>query len=218
MRKPSISGRKVALVRRLYYEKLLAAPQIAKQLGVSLDAVYFCMRSNGFIRRTLTEENKIRFLCKPTSYRLKLRLTPSELRLKDVAVTLYWGEGYKAGGAHGVDFANSDPLMITVFLQFLRQVCRVDEQRLRVFLYCYANQKPEQLIDFWSQHTKIPKDQFTKPYVRMDFRKEKIGKMRHGLVHIRYCDKKLLQQFLEWIKEYYNTFSAGTQAVNEDRL
>jgi len=42
----------------------------------------------------------------------------------------------------------------------------------------------------------IPKNQFSKPYVRKDFKIEKVNKMPRGLVHIRYYDVKLLRQIL----------------------
>lgn len=82
--------------------------------------------------------------------------------------------------------------MIQLFLKMLREIYEVDEQRLRVFLYCYPNQDIENLIDYWVKTTKIDRRQFSKPYVRRDFSEAKSNKMRFGLVHVRYNDKKLL--------------------------
>lgn len=92
--------------------------------------------------------------------------------------------------------------MIKIFLKFLREVCGVDEKRLRVYLYCYSDQSIEILLNYWYKLTNIPKSQFSKPYIRNDFLPEKSGKMKYGLVHIRYADKKLLYQIDNWIKEY----------------
>jgi len=44
----------------------------------------------------------------------------------------------------------------------------------------------------------VPVQQFTKPYVRKDYKIEKIDKMPYGLVHIRYADKKLYLQIEKW--------------------
>lgn len=120
---------------------------------------------------------------------------------------LYWGEGSKWQGEKIVDFANSDTDMIKVFLRFLREVCVVNEEKLRVYLYCYANQNQESLISYWSEVTKISKKQFSKPYVRKDYDSNKKGKMKYGLVHIRYADKKLLNLIRTWIKENIEKFS-----------
>ncbi len=118
---------------------------------------------------------------------------------------LYWAEGAKYTPdmrSAVIDFVNSDPRMVKLFLNFLRIICGVDEKRLRVLLYCYANQDIEFLKKYWYKVTEINFKQFTKPYVREDFLPEKSGKMRYGLVHIRYYDKKLLIQIYNWINEY----------------
>lgn len=86
---------------------------------------------------------------------------------------LYWAEGAKSGklGKNKiVDFTNSDPKMILVFLYFLREFCGIDEKRLRCLLYCYSNQNVYKLMRYWSKITHIPISQFTKPYIRSDFR------------------------------------------------
>lgn len=97
--------------------------------------------------------------------------------------------------------------MVRVFLSFLRKICSIDESRLRVYLYCYSNQKLLNLIKYWSKVTKIPTSKFTKPYIRKDFQLSKIGKMEKGLIHVRYYDKKLLLEMMNWIEEYKLKFS-----------
>ena len=119
---------------------------------------------------------------------------------------LYWGEGSKWDGERVVDFANSNSEMIKIFLSFLRIICGIKEDKVRIYLYCYSNQFPDKLIDFWSKEINVPKSQFTKPYIRNDYNKNKTGKMKHGLIHIRYADKKLLNLIREWIKEYVVKF------------
>ena len=115
---------------------------------------------------------------------------------------LYWAEGSKWEGGKIVDFANSDAAMIKVFLNFLRKICGVKESKLRVYLYCCANQNSKELINYWLKITSIPVKQFTKPYIRNDYKQNKIGKMKYGLIHIRYADKKLLDLIKKWILDY----------------
>ena len=93
---------------------------------------------------------------------------------------------------------NSDANMIVVFVKFLREIYKVDEKRFRILLYCYSDQDSIKLINFWSRLTKISKKQFTKPYIRKDFRKDG-RKMEHGMIHIRYGDKKLFLCIMEEI-------------------
>jgi len=130
--------------------------------------------------------------------------TSRDSELKVAGAMLYWAEGYKGNEknpADRIDFTNSDPDMISVFITFLRTVFKLDEKKFRILLYAYSDQNIDELIVFWSLHTRIPKEQFTKPYVRKDFR---VGgrKMKYGLVHIRYYDRRLLSELKKMIHSY----------------
>lgn len=192
----------VKKVMDLYCDKQLSVNDVANELGVSIDAVFYCMRKNGIKRRKKHESNAIRYERQKPSFKLK-KINNEKLEiLKVIGTMLYWGEGYKVGKKCTVDFANSDKDMILLFLKFLRKVCGIDEKKLRVYPYFYSNQDANRNINYWSRLTKISKKQFSKPYIRNDFRKEKKGKMPYGLIHIRYSDKKLISLILGWISEY----------------
>ena len=197
----AIDIKKLNLVKRLYYTDGHSMRETGEELGVSIDAVVYFMRKYNLKRRTLKEDSVVRFKNKPLSYSLKEKLTVEQERLKMVGIALYWGEGYKTEKSSGIDLANSDVSMVLVFLRFLREICVVDEKRLRVLLYCYSNQDSQKLIKFWSKSAKIPLNQFTKPYVRQDFNNAMLDKMPYGMVHIRYSDKKLLAVVKNWIEE-----------------
>ena len=191
------------------YKQGYSAREIAEQLGVPLDAVYYFFRKYHIVRRTPKENSALQFQKKLPSFQVKEKRTPEEEVLRIAGTMLYWGEGSKWSGEVIVDFANSDPTMIKIFLAFLRRICGVDEKKLRVFLYCYENQDPEKLISFWKQCTKISARQFTKPYIRKDFQISKTGKMKYGLVHIRYGDKKLLMLIRNWIDEFVRMYAGN---------
>lgn len=179
----------------------LSARQIADTFKVSLDAVYYALRNQDIERRSASETNRIRFEAKPLSFKIKKNLTSDEERLKQAAVLLYWAEGYKAGD-NSVDFANSDPDMIRIFWKFLLQICRVDQKRTRLHLYAYEGQNIPKLIRYWSRLLKTSGNKFVKPYIKKGTSGPRGPRMIHGLVHIRYGDKKLLRQILSWIDEY----------------
>lgn len=203
----TIGNDKINSVKQLYYNKHYPMKKVAEKLGVSLDAVVHFMRRHNLKRRTLKEDSVIRFKNKPLSYSLKNKLTTKQKVLKTVGITLYWGEGYKTEKSHGIDLANSDIAMVLVFLRFLREICGVNKNRLRVLLYCYANQDKDKLLAFWSKKTRIPLRQFSKPYVRKDFNHAMLDKMPYGMVHIRYSDKKLLRVMKGWIEEMKTTYA-----------
>jgi predicted DNA-binding protein YlxM (UPF0122 family) len=198
----TINKKTTERVRKLYYDEKLSVQGVADKLNVSIDAVFYCMRKNSMKRRLTKESNAINFeKCEP-SFNL-VQLSTEKLRtLKIIGTMLYWGEGYKTGKGATIDFANSDKDMIILFLKFLRNICGVDEKRLRVYPYLYANQDIEKCVDFWSRITKIDRTRFTGPYIRKDYDEKKTDRMPYGLVHIRYSDKKLLDLIKKWISEY----------------
>jgi len=198
----TIDKKSIKKVKKLYYNEQLSIQDVANRLGVSIDAVFYCMRKNGLKRRKIYESNAIKYEKSKPSFNLK-KINSEKLRiLKVIGTMLYWGEGHKSRTANIIDFANSDKDMIRLFLKFLRNVCGIDEKKLRVYSYFYSNQNINKNINYWSKLTKISKKQFTKPYIRKDFREDKKDKMLYGLIHIRYGDKKLLQLMKRWIEEY----------------
>ncbi len=198
----TINKKSIEKVRKLYYDEQLSIQDVANKLRVSIDAVFYCMRKNGFKRRKIYESNAIRYEKSNPSFSLK-KVNSEKLKiLKVIGIMLYWGEGHKSKTAKIIDFANSDKDMIKLFLKFLRNVCGIDEKKLRVYSYFYSNQNINKNINYWSKLTKISKKQFTKPYIRKDFREDKKDKMLYGLIHIRYGDKKLLRLMKKWIEEY----------------
>lgn len=198
---PALSSKQQQRAARLYREGL-SAQQIADHFGVSIHAAYYTLRKLKVPRRSIVEANQVRFEKKPLSYKLKDGLTKTEEALKSAAIVLYWAEGYKVG-KNTIDFANSDPEMALVFKRFLSTICRVDEKRIRGHIYCYEGQDVKALTHYWSRLLSIPEKQFIKPYVKKAANPGPRGpRMIHGLVHIVYCDTKLLKQILEWIDEY----------------
>lgn len=184
-------------LKRLYNSGL-SMKEVGEKLEVSIWAVNNAMRRNGLSRRKVFETRKIQFYKSPLTFNEKKYLTQKEEKLKIAGLTLYWAEGGKRGKS-SIDFANCDEMMITLFLKFLRKIYGVLENKLRVLLYCYSDQNPDSLIEYWSDLTKISKSQFTKPYVKTAPDSRVHGKMEHGLVHIRYSDMRLLSKIMQEI-------------------
>jgi len=198
----------VEKVKNAYYDKKLSVSEAAIDLKRSESSLYKFMKRHDLPRRTASESNEIVFDRKALSYKLKKNLTSAEQKLKLAGIMLYWAEGYKnlnkkSRGAT-IDLANSDPKMIELFLKFLRKICNIDEKRLRVQLYCYINQDVEELKQYWRKLTRIPLNQFIKPFIKEEFSDDKKDKMKYGLVHIRYSDKKLFLQIKKWTEDYIN--------------
>lgn len=149
----------------LYNTKRHTMKQIAAILNISIWAVVYAMRKHKIYRRSRHEVQKLRFENKKPSFNMKIKLTKSEQQLKSIAAMLYWAEGVKRSVSF-VDFVNSDTNMIMLFLKALRSIYGINESRLKVLLYCYKDQNPNRLIQYWSRILDIKPRQFTKPYIR----------------------------------------------------
>lgn len=80
-----------------------------------------------------------------------------------IGISLYWGEGFKKDSRLG--FANSDPAMIKLFVNWLI-INGVPEKdiRLRVGLNISHKNRIKAVEKYWSEQTKIPLTQFQKPF------------------------------------------------------
>ncbi|HSX41891.1 MAG TPA: hypothetical protein VLE93_00905 [Candidatus Saccharimonadales bacterium] len=136
-------------------------------------------------------------------------LTDESLRL--VGATLYWAEGYKrpktvngrAVSYHPVSFTNSDPLMVNLFLQFLRKTCAVPETRIKVSVRYFPHQNVAELVDFWQKSTNLPRENFGKPLLSISLASRSIrpfNQLPYGVVQIRVSDTTLFYRIMGWIE------------------
>lgn len=191
----------------MYVREKLSAMQIAQKLQTTPSGVAYYLRKNGVKKRSIsdaiTELHKTKF--SKTPFALKKKLTSKDKFLKVSGVMLYWGEGNKEGGT--VRFTNSNPRMIKVFVSFLREVCGIDEERLKALVHIYPDQNYKRLKRFWSTTTNIPTKNFYKPNIHNGARKGTYKrKSEYGTLAVSYSDKKLLEQINLWIWEYGNLF------------
>lgn len=184
------------------YKRGYSMMQIAQQFNLSVSTVRYWLEKSNIKRRSVSEAitnlHVIKFHKKP--FKLKESLSAIDKELKVSGIMLYWGEGAKNGNT--VKFTNSDPEMIKIFLNFLRDICGISESRLKALVHMYPDQDKNKLEQFWSNATKIPLSRFYKSYIH----KGKIGtyknKSKYGTLAINYSDKKLLKIILFWIEEY----------------
>lgn len=91
---------------------------------------------------------------------------------------LYWAEGSKS------DFglSNTDPELIRLFVNGLRDVFDVTDERLRVSVRIYEDLDPDRCLIFWSDILKIPKEKFVSINVLSGKKK---GKLDYGMCRVR---------------------------------
>ena len=115
---------------------------------------------------------------------------------------LYWGEGGKTNNYFR--FINSDPKMIKLFLDLLRESFIINENKFRVWIHLHEYHDKKEMINFWSNITGIEKNKFSvynKPHTGIN---KKPG--YKGCVSVRYGDSKIFKEvfiiidrFIEYI-------------------
>jgi hypothetical protein len=93
--------------------------------------------------------------------------------------------GYKQ---FAVEFTNRDPRTILLFLRFLRNFVNINEERLKAELFIYPDHNESQLINFWSQLTKIPINRFNK-VIKLQQKNQKFKPNPLGVLKLRYHNK-----------------------------
>lgn len=110
-----------------------------------------------------------------------------------MGIMLYWAEGAKEkeyAPGQGVVFSNSDPMMIKIFLKWLKECLRVPEKRISLEIYIHETHKNKVIgtQEYWSSATGFSLSKFGKIYYKKDkpsgSRKNR-GEDYHGLLRIR---------------------------------
>jgi len=79
-----------------------------------------------------------------------------------IGASLYWAEGYKSEKTTNtpLDFCNSDPQMIIVYMKFIRKILKIPEEKIRAGIHIYESINSDEARDYWARITNLPKDRF----------------------------------------------------------
>ena len=121
---------------------------------------------------------------------------------------LYWGEGAKTLSKE-VSVSNTDPSMINFFIDWAIKYLKVSKEKLCITLHLYNDMDIDKEIEFWSKKIDIPKNQFSKPYIKHTSLKSinyKIG-FGHGTCNARINNARLSEKVLMAIKSISDKYS-----------
>ena len=125
----------------------------------------------------------------------------NKIHKKVLCSLLYWCEGTKNHYA-GVAFVNSDPRMIRLFLRLFRESFDVNEQKIKPRIHLHQYHDPQAQLNFWAKVTRVPKSQFSKPYVKPNTGK-RIRKNYPGCISIRYGSNDMTRRLLAPAKAFF---------------
>ncbi len=111
----------------------------------------------------------------------------SKRDLMFIGAALYWAEGslrFSKQGYHIFRFSNSSPQMVKVFLVFLRRCLSISDADMRPFIHIHPNISADKAISFWSEVTKLSKQNF-KTYDAISSA-SKLKRPAHFLPHVTF--------------------------------
>ncbi len=113
-----------------------------------------------------------------------------------IGISLYWAEGSKQKEhniSQRVAFSNSDPLMIKLFLKWLKKIIKISDSDIYFEIYTHKNSKnsASEIIKYWSKITDYPEYRFNRIYYKnnkIKTKRKNTGIKYYGLLRI--CVKK----------------------------
>lgn len=133
-----------------------------------------------------------------------------------LGIGLYLGEGSKSN--EQIRFSNSDPETIKIVIRWFKKICHLKEENFNPFIHIYPDNDIEKTINYWSNITGVPKNQFGKTYIDKRTNKSnfKNGTLPNGTLHlrIRSCRNKefgrrLHRKIIGWIESSIEKINAG---------
>ena len=111
-------------------------------------------------------------------------------------IVIYWGEGDKLS-KHSFRVTNSDPLLLKIFLQFLRRICSNDEDRIRAWVLIYPDLEADVCENYWSKQIGLNRKNFTKSITIQG--RHKTRRVTYGICTISYSSRFLKEKMLVWM-------------------
>lgn len=139
-----------------------------------------------------------------------------------MGIMLYWAEGAKCKGkhfGHPISFSNSDPLMINLFILWLKNIFFTTDDEIQLAIYLHENNKYRlnKVKLYWSKVTAYPIKKFDRIYFkkhRIYTKRHNIGNQYFGLIKVnvlRSTDKN--RKIKYWTQAICNKMGSGVMAT-----
>jgi hypothetical protein len=116
--------------------------------------------------------------------------------IQTVGAVLYWCEGSKREKDCRVEFVNSDPRMISLFMRYLRTK-EIDEARIRARMTIHVQDNESTCKSHWKKVTSLKDANFISTIVKSPSYSRK--PLPYGTLTIRYNSLALLRKIKEEI-------------------
>lgn len=167
---------------------------------------------NGLVQRNKMQTVKARQRALETQRTSSKEIRPVTKReLMYIGTALYWAEGYKrlkvTNGTerthHAIRFVNTDPVMIKVFIRFLRDLLSIPIVSIKVNMRLYDHIHEIQAKEYWMKQTGLAESQFRKTTYLVSKASKGIrsrDRLPWGTLQIEVADTAKFHVLLGWIE------------------
>lgn len=151
-------------------------------------------------RMAMRRKREIRLASVYNNQRVKL-LPLSKKELLLTGLFLYAGEGAKSRPTD-VALSNTNPIIIKFFISWLIKACGIERDSIKIRLHLYRDMNISKEKRYWMGVTKLPENQFRKPYIksnsieRINYR----GGFGHGTCNVIVSSVPLFEKIMMSIK------------------
>lgn len=116
-------------------------------------------------------------------------------------VVAYWSEGAKR--SNRLQFSNSDPDLIVLFLDWAGAYLGLRSDRFRISLHLHSGQDEDERKAYWSRISHLPIGQFRKTYVKPEGTGHRKNRLYNGTATVVVArSSTLLQRVQGWIDAF----------------
>ena len=175
--------------------------EVAERLEDTHATIYYWLKKYGIKRRSWQDSSYIKQNPEGDPFKLKRTLNNKEKGLFKCALMLYCGEGNRRN-KHSIQLANLDYRILKVFIEFLRKICGINENKVSLYVQLYKKFNQNNALEYWSKMLLIPKPQIG-IYPHTDKRsKFKEQRSKFGIARIQFNNYKL-KNWIEKQSDYY---------------
>jgi hypothetical protein len=120
-------------------------------------------------------------------------------------MSLYWGEGDKTFKNGIVRISNTDDKLLKIFNDFLKKVCKINEEKIKAGILLYPDLKLSNCLKFWSKSIRIPKERFIQATIIQG--RHKVRRSGNGVCIVYVNDKYLKKKILTWLNLFIKDFN-----------
>jgi hypothetical protein len=128
----------------------------------------------------------------------------TDVDIQTIGAILYWCEGSKREKDCRVEFVNSDPRMISIFMRYLRSK-NVNEARIRIRMAIHIQDDERVCKDYWKKVTSLDDSNFISTVVKSP--SFTTNPLPYGTVTTRYNSLQLLRQVKKEISDIVEEIS-----------